>query len=385
MSDFPTHFGVYLDGCYDAPVQYWSGALPAISDAPEISPVSAVFSGFAPIRNWRIRPYFCDSLASVCETALGGVIADITFPGGEERGACHVLWADGRTAIATVRTDSGRALLEERVMRHLYQQAAKVPNVLFYNGIVLIQEVLEGVGLARGLASATSQQCGEWLAEGFRSLVTIHHAASREGLDRAVPFLGTSEAWIMRHIRQVHKTGDALALPAPSLPKQALHDILLPMNPRFVKWDARPGNAMLSTTGQVSWFDWENCGARNRLDDLVWLLCDESVPFHAEIEQALLEEFVPLFADGASIAAAHRYVCIAGALHCSARLSLILHKKADGPWWDIEEILLYDYIGVTLTQAQRLCLRGAFLAQCEPLIASLVPWFLDLNQKLETL
>lgn len=386
MRDFPTHFGVYLDGCYDAPVQYWSDPAPITSpctlhDSPVLSTSPATVSA----KNWQTRPYLCDRLASVCEAALGGVVADITFPGGEERSVCRIVWVDGRTAIAAVRTDSGRARLEEQVLRHLHQQAAPVPKVLFANGVVLIQEALAGVSLAQGLASATPQQCREWLAAGLNSLVAIHHAASRANLDRAVPLLGADEAWIMRHIRQVSKTGDALMIPAPPLPKQALHDILLPMHPRFVKWDARPGNAMLNTNGEVAWFDWENCGARNRLDDLVWLLCDESVPFHATIEQALLEEYVPLFADGVPLAAAHRYACIAGALHCSARLSLILYKKADEPWWDQEEVLLYDYVGVTLLQAQRLCQRGAFLAQQEPLIAALAPWFMAVSQCLETL
>jgi hypothetical protein len=217
------------------------------------------------------------------------------------------------------------------------------------------------------------------------SLINIHHTASRSGLDQWVPVLGAEDDWIDRHIRQLHKTSALFKLPLPTLPKEDIHDILIPLKPRFIKWDARPGNAIVNQQGQVSWFDWEHCGARNRLDDLVWLLCDESVPFCPETEQSLLAQYLPLFADGLPVEAAYRYAYVAGVLHCTARLGLILFKKGDDEWWDPQEIIAYDYVGVTVAQAQQLCYRASDWAAREPLVATLSPWFQQMAKRLAKL
>ncbi|SDZ83063.1 MAG: aminoglycoside phosphotransferase family protein [Candidatus Thiothrix putei] len=382
MSDFPTHFGMYIAGHDETPVQYWSDATIPLNGRP---PTNQPSSSPARVRSWQSRPYFCDTLARLCEDNLGGVVVQIEFLGGEERSACRVIWESGRVAIASFRTEHGCARLEAQVLHHLHPQAAPVPELFYFNGIVLVQESLQGDSLSHRLATADRPTCETLLSAALSSLVAIHQAAERAGLDQAVPLLGAEQYWIQRHIRQVHKMGEALKIPAPPLSTQDIHDILLPLKPRFVKWDARPGNAMVNTAGQVYWFDWENCGARNRLDDLVWLLCDESVPFCAETEQALLAEYLPQFADGASLEAAYRYACIAGVLHCAARLGLILYKKEGDEWWDMQEILAHDYIGVTLPQAQRLCYRAADWAQRESLVAALTPWFMQVAKHLETL
>lgn len=382
MDNLTTHFPDYLSGYRDMPCLFWTGNIVPPSSSLRIASTASS----SPPRQWQERPYFCDSLAMLCEEQLGGVISHITFPGGSDRSACLVQWEDGRSTVACFRSEVTRARLEERVLHHLNQQNAPVPTVLFFNGIVLLQEALPGVRLSTLLATADSASCRALLAEALSSLHQIHLAAERAGLDQAVPLLGNEEDWIARHIRQLRKIGDALDIPVPSLDKPSLQDILLPLKPRFVKWDARPGNAMVAPNGKVAWFDWEHCGARNRLDDLVWLLCDESVPFCMKTEQALLAEFVPLFADGATLVAAHRYAAVAGVLHCTARLGLILHKQqGEEGWWDKQEILDYDYIGVTPQQAQLLCARAAAWAQREPLVAPLARWFGKVAASIESL
>jgi hypothetical protein len=67
-------------------------------------------------------------------------------------------------------------------------------------------------------------------------------------------------------------------------------------------------------------------------------------------------------------------------------LGLILHKQqGEEGWWDRQEILDYDYIGVTLPQAQQLCARAADWAMREPLLAGLAPWFSALATRIEAL
>jgi aminoglycoside phosphotransferase (APT) family kinase protein len=382
MDNLTTHFPDYLSGYRDIPCQFWTGNVVLPSSLPNITQAAPPRHS----RQWQERPYFCDTLATLCEENISGTIIEITFPSGSDRSACLVRWENGRTAIASFRNETARARLEERVLHYLNQQDAPVPTVLFFNGIVLLQEALQGIRLSTLLANADSASRKALLAAALSSLHRIHLAAERAGLDQAVPLLGNEEDWIARHIRQLRKIGDAFDIPVPSLDKPSLHDILLPLKPRFVKWDARPGNAMVDDAGKVAWFDWEHCGARNRLDDLVWLLCDESVPFCMETEQALLAEFVPLFADGATLESAHRYAAVAGVLHCTARLGLILHKQqGEEGWWDKQEILDYDYIGVTPQQAQLLCARAAAWAVREPLVAPLALWFGKVAASIESL
>jgi|GEM_PF-417687 len=382
--NFPTHFSRYLGGYRSTSAQYWFGP---IADQQTVSPVThKPTSTLTTLRTWQFRPYLCDRLAALCEEYMGGNVTQITFPGGEDRGACRVHWADGSTAIASYRTEEpSRAHFEARVLHFLNQFEAPVPNVLHFNGLLLIQEDLKGERLSTLLADADKATREALLATVLESLVSIHHAAEQAGLDQWVPVLGGEDDWIERHIRQLPKMAEALGILLPNAPPQMLrsiHDLLIPLKPRFIKWDARPGNAVVNQQGQVYWFDWENCGARNRLDDLVWLLCDESVPFCAETEQALLAQYLPLFADGLPLEAAYRYAYVAGVLHCTARLGLILHKKGDDEWWDPEEILAYDYVGVTVAQVQRLCYRASDWAAREPLVATLSPWFQQVAKRL---
>ncbi len=381
MPRISTHFSDYLAGYDNQPFSPWqpihtspTAALTPTKQPPAENP-----------RQWPSRPYFCESLARLCEESLGGRVNQIDFPGGDDRGACRVYWEDGRTVIASYRDEYGRGKLEERVLHHLQRQLAPTPKVLHYNGLLLLQEDLSGERLSTILATADTDHCHALLARALQSLSVIHHAAELEGLDQQVPVLGCEDTWIARHLRQVRKISKALELVVPEVSGQDLRDILFPLRPRFIKWDARPGNAIVRENGDICWFDWEHCGARNRLDDLVWLLCDENTPFSPDTDQALLAEHIPAFADGLPLEAAYRYAYIAGALHCAARLGLILYRKDGEDWWDAQEIIDFDYIGVSLPLAQRLCRRAADWAKREPLVAPLSDWFQTIGGRLESL
>jgi hypothetical protein len=111
----------------------------------------------------------------------------------------------------------------------------------------------------------------------------------------------------------------------------------------------------------VAWIDWEHCGARDALDDLVWLLCDEYMYDHAALELALLKRFLPLFAlqSKRSPEDALVYLSRFGTLHTCMRLFLVLKNKGEGAWWSPEACERTDRIGVTAQAARRLCARGA--------------------------
>ena len=206
-------------------------------------------------------------------------------------------------------------------------------------------------------------------------LAQIHRIAEAAGLDQNVPSIGRDEPWLggllnqpvviserARHTGSRARSGGAAAADSGQ-------------KPRLIKWDARCGNAILRDDGAIAWFDWEHCGRRNRLDDLIWLLGDEFTPDLPEVEEALLQLHLPAFADDLGIDEARSYIATFGSFHTCVRLELILENKDGDDWWDWDYCLARDKVGVTLEAAQRLCARGARWAAWSPLTEPLVPWF----------
>jgi hypothetical protein len=58
---------------------------------------------------------------------------------------------------------------------------------------------------------------------------------------------------------------------------------------------------MVASDDQVAWFDWERSGTRCRLDDVVWLPCDEFTLDVPEIEARLIDHYLGEFADHLSL------------------------------------------------------------------------------------
>src|SRR5438270_692207 len=127
---------------------------------------------------------------------------------------------------------------------------------------------------------------------------------------------------------------DGLGLGCPELPLARIEALYTVPRPRFVKWDARPGNAMVGEGGAVAWFDFADCCCRRRLDDLGWLLGDEFTPDLPEAEERLLARHLPAFADDLDPAAARLYLRVFGVFHSLCRLGLILDDAFEHGWRD---------------------------------------------------
>ena len=132
----------------------------------------------------------------------------------------------------------------------------------------------------------------------------------------------------------------------------------------------------------MAWFDWEHCGCRHPLDDVVWLLCDEYTPDLPKVEERLIGRILPWFLNGSAQDVAYDYLMTFGALHGAMRLSLILTEKADGPWWDPARCLDLDSVGVTSEMALRLCRRSARWAARGSLTPELGNWFEEVAERL---
>lgn len=331
------------------------------------------------------RKYFHAGLASLCRQYLNVDLASIEYPGGSQRSSFRLILKNGQSLIASRREEVGRGVLEERVLHHLDKQDAPVPKLLAFNGLVLFQEDVGDQRLSAAFEGVDERHFENLAAKAIESLLNIHQAAELENLDSYVPILGHDHDWLIAFMDRPALLGNYLNLAAPVPDLDNIYDLLTLLIPRFVKWDARPGNAIVNKQQEIIWFDWEHCGARNRLDDLVWLLCDENTPYFPNTENSLLHKYIHHFQDSFSLEHAYSYCRVFGVLHCCTRLTLILSEKEEDGWGDHQRILEGDKVGVTLEQAQRLCQRVAGWCEQEPLVENLSEWLLEVSDCLSEL
>ncbi|NQW53559.1 MAG: phosphotransferase [Rhodospirillales bacterium] len=292
------------------------------------------------------------------------------------------LFLEDRSVIVTKRRAPARARLEAEVLQALSDQGAPVPGLLGFDGVWLIQEDLGSSRLSQALAAMHEAEAEGLLENAIAGLAAAQQAGRERGLDRQVVAIGKNADWIATLATIHRRIGEQLQLSAPALPTDRLVAQLRPQRPAFIKWDARPANAAIRADGAVAWFDWEHCGCRHPLDDVVWLLCDEYTPDLPKVEERLIGRILPWFLNGSAQDVAYDYLMTFGALHGAMRLSLILTEKADGPWWDPARCLDLDSVGVTSEMALRLCRRSARWAARGSLTPELGNWFEEVAERL---
>lgn len=322
-----------------------------------------------------------------CEKATGKKIADVEYPGGRSRESWRVIFDKGETAIVTRRKSPMRANLEIKVLKSLSKHDVPSPKIVATTDWKLfLQEDLQGERLSKLLMYADEDKAEQLLGSALSGLSQAQKAASKEQLDLQVPIIGARKDWIRELLERPYPIGEFFNTPAPSLDMKALYRLLRIKKPRFIKWDSRPGNAVVREDGTVSWYDWEHAGSRNRLDDMVWLMADEFSPDHIEVEARLIEKYLPDFADHYTLDEAKTYLMVYGVFHMLIRLGLMLtYQNKDKEWWDIDYCIKKDKIGITLECAQRTCLRAARWAKHSPLTEELSPWLEKISVKLATL
>lgn len=331
----------------------------------------------------RKNSWLVNNIGTHCTNITGEKLVDISFPGGVYRKSMRVHFADS-SLIATTRLDPGRALLEERVLSK-FQSHLSTPEIFGFTGLLLLQEDIQGQTLDHAIENADENKFYQLAEKSLISLHQIHRQAELSQLDLAVPMIGYSPDWLIKFLDRSAVIGGYLNLPAPPIRADQLFDLLVLIKPRFVKWDARPGNAILTHDNQIRWFDWEHCGARNRLDDMVWFLCDDKIPNYPEAENKLIEQHLDSFADGHRFDFAHDYLRAYGVLHMCVRLGRMLYYKGQNSWNQLDETLNRKTHGTSLKQAQRLCTRASYWSDQISALNPLTGWFLELRDRLEDL
>ena len=275
---------------------------------------------------------FVDEASASCERLLGQKPYEASLHRPDSQSVR--LYVDGGTVIATRRKSPQRAELEASVLKELRENGAPVPQVLAFDGTWLMQEDVGGERLSRKIYKTWESECERWLELGLTSLSRIHSAAAVAGLHERAFKIGAKPDWLREFIDTPRRIGRFLEVPCPKLDDHRLMYTLNVPGRSFVKWDARPANAAARADWSVAWYDWEHCGRRNRLDDVAWLIADESVPDWPVAENRLLDNHIEFFDEGHYPGGPYTYLRAFGSLHMSVRLSILIRGMMRRGEWD---------------------------------------------------
>lgn len=326
---------------------------------------------------------FDRELALKCEKLIGARITAMQYPGGNSRDSVRLVLKRGAPVFASQRSRTAKADIERLILKTISSKGALVPKLLGTDGKrLLIQEDIPGHRLSQAMHRQSRSVIHHHLDNALDSLAQIHSVGSDNGLDLKLRKIGSSDEWLTGLFGRPDVLGKFLNIPAPKLDSRPLKELLAIRRPRFVKWDSRPGNAIVKNDQQVFWIDWEHCGTRNRLDDMVWLLGDEFIPHRPDVEKRLLETHLPVYADDLSIDEARQYFYTLGVFHLVIRMGLIYKYKKNGRWWNYDRCLAGDKAGVTRKNMLRICKRGRRWAQYSNHVQALSIWFKQIEQTL---
>ncbi|WP_058249254.1 aminoglycoside phosphotransferase family protein [Tropicibacter naphthalenivorans] len=280
-------------------------------------------------------------VTELCQKVFGTVPDAVLRPGGVSRQTILLQVGAARYALAK-RSSPARAALEAGALRYL-SGTGHTPSLVHHEGCFVIQTYVEGKRLSAVLDRAAPDEVDHWITSAAQSLATLQEAAAQSPLRAQLPHIGARDGWAADLAQVPARLAQRLGIDLDFDVAQATRRLAVP-RPQPVKWDARPGNAIVTPDGRVVWFDWEHCGLRRATDDLAWFLADEWCPHRPDLEPALIARFA---------AADPEAFTTMALLHAFVRVDLILSRRAGGPWWDRETCLAQDKIGVTANELAR--------------------------------
>ncbi|MGV6811238.1 MAG: hypothetical protein ACWA47_03255 [Brevirhabdus sp.] len=315
-------------------------------------------------------------VVALAEKQFGRTVRKITAPGGRGRASARVHF-DDLTVIATYRPEQRSRDMEQRLLEHFNGTDAPVPRLLGRQGDVLFQQDLGNLRMPRALTDASQDQARDIAAAGLTSLWRIKSIAEDLGIVDQLPVIAHSKDWALNYISAPLRLSRLLSVEPPELDHARVLSTLLPKPAAFVKWDARPGNAIVLGDGSVSWFDWEHYGRRGGYEDFPFLFGDEFWPLDAE---ASIEAFIETAPKDM-----HDQVPVLvrlTALQAAQRLSLINQRHNEKGWLEATVALGQDRVGTAPELVRNLARHGADWASRDPLVEPLANWFLEASNAL---
>jgi hypothetical protein len=378
-------FSDYLDGTSSGSIALWqdhgsfADRAPAQTKQPEQQRRKATAS-----RKVRTNTDLAlTRYADLTQRYLGERAVAAEYPGGKGRDSWQLRLATGTSVIVTRRDNPPRAILEARVLQHLHQHGAPVPQPLAFNGLILLQEYAGATRASTLLAQADGDGYTRIMLQLIDSLFKVYQAADRADLVSRMPVIGRGSEWVTALIDRTALIGHAVGIASPRPDVERMEELFQVIDPEFVKWDARAANVVMRAEGTPCWIDWEHCGARHRLDDLVWLLADETVPEFPDAEIQLIQTVLPRYSDGALGSMATEYLFTFGVSHMAVRLARILANKGDEPWQRGGLVNPTDEERVNLDDALRLCRRAQRWSAHGRSVRVLGNWFRDVANALQ--
>lgn len=331
-----------------------------------------------------------DEVTSLARRMFGQDPRRVAFPGGKSRAAFIADMGDEAGSapqpwVFAKRSDLDDAQMEAIVLKAL-QPSGHTPRLKGRFERWVVQEALPGTRLPLVLDRLTNPAEREALiVAALDALVAIHETADRVGLQHRVPKVGTVDGWLWNRTGAAKRIARTAGIDAPDIDRDWLVERMDVRRSHFVKWDARPGNALVhhSADGaQVSWFDWEDCGRSTPLDDLAFVLFDEWTPLDEAATRRLMARYTPRFAGRLKGEEADLYLRLFAMTHTVLRLrmALKLHARKD-EWWDRGYCLDGDKVGVTPVETANLIRRGLWLAREHAKLAPYAPWLEAVAQR----
>lgn len=303
-----------------------------------------------------------DEAQQVVQEVFGSAPERIEWPGGRDRKA-FVATVGALRLVFSRRGGPERARLEADILDRL-GPAGLAPALIKLHGDWVIQSHVPGLRLSQHLADDIGREATAVSAA--LSLARCQQLVGYAGLADRMPSIGIRSGWTRDFLLTAARLADANGWPEPRLDLDRLENLLSSPPRTFVKWDARPGNALVHEgTGRPVWIDWEHAGRRVAADDLCWLVCDEWFPADAVLEDAAIAAFHDA-QDPPVVYPFERYVRTFGVFHMLVRADLILRQQSRRGWGDDARQMRFDLIGNSPERLSNLCDRGERWAGMTP-------------------
>ena len=311
---------------------------------------------------------------------FGDRLTRISTPGGSYRASYRVHLGD-MTAIASSRDDFRRTRIEAFALRKLGATCDAMPRCLGLTDDVLFQSdagqrrlnvaMLEGDAAARAHAAALAVE----------AMFRIQRCARAAEMQKYMPPLGASKAWVTRFVNAVRKLEKQGAKMGKGFNRFKVAELLTVEPRQFVKWDCRSGNAALDAAGKLRWFDFEYCGVRHGAEDFAFLIADESWPMDPEIMLDIVRDAFDPDTPGTRDDWLE-YLSVYTVFHALQRLQLMQSEVAKRGWKSKRKVVARDDVGLHPDFAVQLCNVAVFFADRSPLTAPLIPIFEEVAQEL---
>ena len=282
--------------------------------------------------------------------------------------------------IMTFRHNLAYAELEAEVLKRLSKRNNALPKLVNRAGNWLVQEHISGERLTLALATTDREKSYKIICNAISTLINIQNDAQEIGLEKLVKPICINQTWKEEKLIALQSISRVSGLSAPEIDRKKIFKALEIKPLSFVKWDARLGNGMLRENKQTCWFDWEHCGRRAGIDDLVWFLSDEWLNLGTEDELRIINKFINHFKKREVPIPSEQYLRVFGTIHMCGRLSKILELwQGRSSWIDRRKCIMHDLMGVTAQESNRLALKAARWANHDSLTKPLVPWLNNLS------